>query len=614
MNAQLPPKPEGWPDGDWQPSIVRRAVADVFAMEAHLDIAVDTTPELVAAVEKLNSQRHSVSRSIVDNGAPVPPGENPEYSTATVSGAISDIANARSGTRNDLLFRKTARAAEHAPFTSEARDQIRAAARDASIINGHADEDGLRKVEGTIDRAFAAADRSGPAAVPARSIPQKHGVTVRPRGHTQQPPVLALEDAEAGFWESRESLCKIRDYALACMVSPWGLLGAILIYVLDFIPHYVALPGIADDDSPGSLNLFLALVGPSGANKGRTCRAARRYVGRSEVDVPPGSGEGLVKLFVRRPTSDEIKPPKDQDNPPVVIHQVGGDQFVYTRNNAVIDCAEVQSLAALGSRTGSTLQTILRQGFSGETLGFGYSDESKRLLVPADKYRLTMIVGVQPEHSDVLLNDAAGGTPQRFLWMPVTDRRVSRHNRPPKPKPTDLVGPTGLWPSVFGMCDAARDEIEQSAEARAQGVGDALDGHALFVRAKVAAAVAVLDGGRATITDEDWRLSGSVMAVSDLTRARCGDALTRAAARANEARGRGEGIRASVAEEMTHERATQRVVGVLVRATTAHGPLTTAALRKRLAARDRRFFEDALARAMECNQLITHEDGQVKVP
>ena len=99
-----------------------------------------------------------------------------------------------------------------------------------------------------------------------------------------------VADVDAEFWKSRESLTAIRDYALACMVSPWGFLGAVIAYTVAAVPYWCALPGIADDDEPGSLNLFVGLVARSGGSKGRIVKAARRYVGRADLDLPPGSG------------------------------------------------------------------------------------------------------------------------------------------------------------------------------------------------------------------------------------------------------------------------------------------------------------------------------------
>src|SRR4051812_24590122 len=71
------------------------------------------------------------------------------------------------------------------------------------------------------------------------------------------------------------------------------------------------------------------------------------------------------------------------------------------------------------------------------------------------------------------------------------------------------------------VCAEANEEITDAHWRRSRGEGDALDGHALYTRLKVAAALAVLDGhlGAKGVTAEDWRLAGVLMAVSDATRA-----------------------------------------------------------------------------------------------
>ncbi|OBG51472.1 hypothetical protein A5670_22820 [Mycolicibacterium fortuitum] len=421
---------------------------------------------------------------------------------------------------------------------------------------------------------------------------------VRSEPRLVAPPLAPTDDAE--FWTARESLRQIHDYALACAVSPWGVLGACLVYALDTLPHNVALPGIAEDESPGSLSLFVALATRSGGNKGRTVKVARRLMRRTLPDLQPGSGEGLVKCFVRARKGDD-----DAE-----AFEFGGDKFTWLRHSVVLNVAEVETLAALGRRTAATLPMMLRQAFSGETLGFAYADDTKRLFVPGDEYRLGMIVGVQPECAGPLFDDTSGGTPQRFLWLPTTDRRIDRHNRPAKPDPLTVAGFV-CWRSdpVFHVCEAAREDIEEAADARARGEGDALDGHALFVRAKVAAALAVLRND-VSVSDEDWRLAGVVMEVSDHTRSAVLGALGAANERQAVKAGRADGLRQSMAADVQHSRSVERVVGVLVRAAAKHGPMKPFELKRKAAGRDKAAASDALELAIE-RGLLVEADGVV---
>ncbi|WLP89945.1 hypothetical protein [Gordonia sp. NB41Y] len=426
-----------------------------------------------------------------------------------------------------------------------------------------------------------------------------------------EPDQATVPDFDEAFWSSRESLAHIRDYALACMVSAWGFLGVLIVYALDSVPYSTALPGIADDPAPGSLNTIVGLVAESGGNKSRILRTVRAYIDRSDLDIPIGSGEGIAKAYVRRPQQNR-RPTGSADDANTFRH--GTELYEWQRRNAVFTASEVDTLAALMKRSSATLAGALRQAFSGETLGFAYADETKRALVPDGGYRFGLIVGIQPRRSAALLDDADGGTPQRVLWMPVADPRCRRDNRPPLPAPYTPAC-IDLWPNRISLPPVATEAIEIAAEERAQGDGNPLDGHHLFVRAKVAAALAVIDG-RTAVTTEDWQLSATVMRVSDSTRSRCIAALRTANEQANRARAEAEGIRTDITEE-TRQRLTvervERVAQTIVRAVTTHGTMTRSDARKRVSGRDRVLYDDAIEWAVDAGLLEADDEG-VRLP
>ncbi len=480
-------------------------------------------------------------------------------------------------------------------------------ARFAELVAGFGEPRKVKKYEHRDARKCAIGKAAAKTDEQARGELGDH--THPDRGAAQPEP---FDDTD--FWQARPSLATIYDYALSCMVSPWGLLGVLVIYMLDAVPYSVALPGIADDDSPGSLNLFTGIVDPSGSGKGRIERVGERYLDRCEVSLPPGSGEGIPKMFGRRPTREELKAEPGDDNWVEIIH-IGDDNLVFKRRNIVITAPEVDTLAALAGRSGATLFETLRRAFSGETLGFGYADDSKRIVIPAHNYRLGLIVGIQPERSGVLLDDqaAAGGTPQRLLWVPASDKRIRMAGRPTKPKPAPPY--RGPWPSRLNVCDTARTAIMAGVEARTQGDGDALDGHLMFVRLKVGAALAFLDG-RCEVTDTDWQLAGTVVEMSNRQRQRCVDALTEAAAKENERRGRSEGVRAviSAGVQQNHEaeqleRTTELIVAKVIEA----GPLKPWKLKQSLNSRYRPLFDTALDSAIRQGRLTVRE-GEVATP
>ena len=70
--------------------------------------------------------------------------------------------------------------------------------------------------------------------------------------------------------------------------------------------------------------------------------------------------------------------------------------------------------------------SVLKRGFSGEKLGHSYRGRLKEV-VARHTYRMTMVACVQPSHAGILLDDSGGGTPQRFMWFPGTDKRISEN-------------------------------------------------------------------------------------------------------------------------------------------------------------------------------------------
>jgi hypothetical protein len=221
---------------------------------------------------------------------------------------------------------------------------------------------------------------------------------------------MPMTDAEV-FWSARPVLRHILTLARSRRVGPWAVLGTAMARAVATIPPHVALPGTVGGRM--SLNLFVALVGPSGAGKGGADAAAAglKFEGSQTDSLPLGSGEGASRTF--RP----LGTPPDEPNPVTSV---------------VFTVPEIDTLTALTSRQGSTLSAELRKLYSGEALGFANAGKDTRTLVAAHTYRACVIVGVQPLRSHALLGAADGGLPQRFIWMPTTDPDAPEE-RPPDP-------------------------------------------------------------------------------------------------------------------------------------------------------------------------------------
>ena len=331
---------------------------------------------------------------------------------------------------------------------------------------------------------------------------------------------LPLEAIEGHFWQSRGSLKLIYDAALSQMCSPWAVLACCAARTLALVPPDVTLPPIIG--GRGSLNWFAAIVAKSGGGKGAANAVATALAPGDIHTRGAGSGEGMVEAYDRR-----LEP---QDHIQAILFSVD----------------EVDSLASMQARAGQTTMSVIRSGFSGETLGYSYRNRSKEK-VEAHTYRMTMVVSVQPERAGGLFADTGGGTPQRFMWFPGRDRRI-KATAPPWP--TDSSGLPRTLPEVDirtlprrGMKIPAEAEqlIRQTREDSMSGNDEALDGHALFCREKFAYALALFDG-RSQMDSDDWKLSGIAAAVSDWCRLRAQNTLNATETASAIERGRLRGV------------------------------------------------------------------------
>ncbi len=433
---------------------------------------------------------------------------------------------------------------------------------------------------------------------------------------------LAPETTAPDFWKRRPELEHIHAYAHARMCSPSAVLGVILARIACTVPPNVVLPPIVGSDA--SLNLFVGLVGPSGSGKSAAMAAGNAAVRTAGFPtIPLGSGEGISRSYAYRHRKTR--------------------EMIWVERSVLFTATEVDALAAVGGRQGATLGPQLREMFNGAELGFGYADPEKKIILASHSYRASVLVGLQPGRAGYLLDDQDGGTPQRFLFMPATDPTIPRYPEPigsqwippdltwpkprapfPLPNGDDDSEPEGrglgpreeLWvnPSII-------DAIQSAAHIRATGIGEALDGHALLVRLKTAAALAIL-AGRKMVQAEDWDLSGSVMAISDQTRTQMQQELMAARTAVSERLGHAEGIRQATAEQIKGVREEQRVTE-LVLAKMKRQPAPgvdwrRSTLRKALPARDRdtfdRIFESILSGSRD--EVVAHAlaDGDIYLP
>jgi hypothetical protein len=376
-----------------------------------------------------------------------------------------------------------------------------------------------------------------------------------------------------GFWDARDYLQVIRDHARARRCPPDTVLAVVLAMVCTEVGPHVVLPALVGSEA--SLNLYVGLAAESSGGKSSALAAAADLHPWNCQPMPLGSGEGLLHAFVRRVKVEGR----------MILEQHTQRQL------AVVD--EVDQLTALGDRQGATLLPTLRTMWQGSSTGFGYADPTKRLTLGAHKYRLALVVGIQPERAGALLEDTAAGTPQRFVWASTVDAEAPDERPPPAgalPWRVPSEALSGTTRIVLQLHPDIVRYVDDQQLARLKGNPNAQDGHAILTREKVAALLALL-GGRLEVNLDDWKLAGEIMARSAVTRKRVERVLADKAAEAGEQRQRAEADRAVHVDDRLHERQLGRVARTIAKHVHRHKQpdgCTRSCYANAIASRDRR--------------------------
>jgi hypothetical protein len=395
-----------------------------------------------------------------------------------------------------------------------------------------------------------------------------------------------IETHDDDFWSQREILTHIRDYARAKRTSPWAMLAAELMHAVARVPPHIVLP--AQVGSYGSLNLFVALVGASGAGKDAADAAARdavtfRWSNPHDLPIVPlGTGEGIAATY--RPAGT-----KPEENNPITA--------------AIFTASEVDTWAALASRQGSILTAEIRKLWNGQAIGQANAHKDTRRVVAEHSYRACVLFGVQPERAAALLAAADGGMPQRLLWLPTDD--LGAPDVPPA-TPDRRVVKLDNWkgcpsnPKLGGKavlsvpaCAVKAIDAHRLAVLRRDPSVDPIDGHALLCRLKVAAALMALEA-RCAVTEGDWTLAGALMAVSNATRAGCQQTVATVARRTNRARA----LAAAERDEIVSDRKLASCKQTILRWINTlpdGGQISRHDLRRKLKADRRMYFDAAIA-------------------
>jgi hypothetical protein len=458
---------------------------------------------------------------------------------------------------------------------------------------------------------------------------------------TPAPGNLTLPDE---FWRARESLGRIRQAAHSRVRSADVVFYGTLVRIAAMAPHTLqANTGVG---TPASLNLFAAIVGPSGGGKSSGLSVGRELIkahARLE-EFPLGSGEGIAEAYMGETMQPTGEMARDGSEKQAKVRTM-------VRHNVLFHSDEGNTLNKLIERAGSTVGETLRMAWSGETIGQKNGRVETTRTVPARSYAAGVVIGYQPSTVLPLLDDYEAGTPQRFLFAWAVDEtippRSARVTWPgemlspfPADVPTDLPPagavipappPRSLGESIV-FAESILDELYDIEHGK--NTGSLPPGHWLLLPAsrdldpfrsqhtvlkiKVSALLALLEGRR-NVTAEDWRLAQIVLDTSDNVRLYL-QAL--AAGKARAAREAAQAAESALEWHREHARravaeATERTAEGRLAARVAvwvheHGPHTLGALRKRAEARDRKHVEPAVELAVSAGWVVYGgPDGKV---
>lgn len=224
------------------------------------------------------------------------------------------------------------------------------------------------------------------------------------------------------LWTASPQIRHIAQAADALGRNRFALLAAVLIRILARVDAGVCLAG-AEDGSVGSraaLNLGVALVGSSGQGKSTLQDMSGVLVPTPGIEQKPSTGQGLIQEYL------------EWDEQEQKHHLISDPRRLFFFD-------EVDTLSASAADKTSTLMSELRTMLTGGATGTANATAQRRRFLPARSYNFQMMLNVQPLRAGGLLKDRDAGTPQRFIWVTVTDpsRAVHPNDRPEWPGPLD---------------------------------------------------------------------------------------------------------------------------------------------------------------------------------
>ncbi|MFI1562157.1 hypothetical protein ACH4ZX_03685 [Streptomyces sp. NPDC020490] len=410
----------------------------------------------------------------------------------------------------------------------------------------------------------------------------------QPNVGTADPRLLPAE-----FWEARPAHRQIQRAAHAINRSADVAFAGVLARIAALMPP--DRPGDTGIGSPASMNTFVALLGPSGSGKSSGKRVPRWLVpAPPDIDfaeyLPLGTGEGMAEAYMGEVEVTEGGTGRGKGKTKTVREQV--------RTNALMYADEGERLIkTMFGRSGTTIGETLRTAWTGDTIGQFNGQKVNTRVIEEGKYSLGLIIGFQPETALPLFDDAAAGTPQRFLWFSTLDTTLP--DEPPAwPPPLELpLLNSRLRDVTITFADTIRKELRIEDRARVMGeiIPAPLDSHRPLTLVKTSVLLAVLDN-RADVTAEDWELAKVVWNTSCNVRDALVEAAARQRAQEEEARTKQHVDRAVRAHKAvtTADRTVVRIGRRIANRVHASEGMTLGAVKTDTANRDRPYLLDAL--------------------
>ena len=488
----------------------------------------------------------------------------------------------------------------------------------------------LQKVKPDIQADIESAERIGAIYYPAECLcslayqyPGREALAEWNRNMAKQrkPEDDGLAEDEEWFWDSRPWLRDLRQFARSRRVSPWGMLGCVLVRILSTVPPEVVLPPLVG--SYATVNTFVAICGDPATSKSALMKAAEDFIILKNVNVPtynPGSAEAIPKSFAYiEPGVKATKATKTQPAQPAQPPRQVGLAW-----SVLFAIPEVETL--LEQANGKQILAALRSIWSGETFGKRYAGEPHNICIMPHRSRCNVILGVQWDFGEFFFKAVGVGTPQRIIYLPARDTEQVKV-KPQCPDPTML----DAWPTddgskpaqlnldarnvyladqlnkpqddftVFEIPDITRDEVDNHAMFRSGpeefDTTDPLDGHLLLAQEKIAVAFAVMDGTYEEFNAEHWKLSGVVIRKSKQTRRILYRKVDEDRARKRDRQARWAGIsrhRAELAFNEQQERGIARVAKLIYNKLDKSEWSARTDIKHAIPNRDRVFFDPAI--------------------